>query len=232
MVFYYRGMTDFSNANIVIDGNSLFAAFYGSMGVGTRPTLNGQAATQTNVAISSQTWRNMNGLTESVGGIASPSATDVDGAYSAGKTNILILWEDTNAVFGAGRTAAQVIQDQQDYIAERKAAHPDWKIILLGSIPRQSTNKTLQANGNATLDTIREWQRGNYRKMGVAHYVDPRFGNSPYNLPDYTDASFASIDPYWYPNDVAAGERVHISADKGAAVIGGLIDRALRRLKK
>lgn len=229
-----RRSSTFTNANVVLDGNSLFAGSHMASGIGGVAPLAGSGVNPVSVAVSGQTWRHMNGLDAGVGGITTPVTTDVSGAFVAGKENILILWEDTNAIFNTGnpRTAEQTIQDQIAYIAARKAEQPTWKIILLTAIPRQDANKTLQASGNAALDTIRAWQKDNFRRIGVDQLVDTRYPGSPFDFANYNDATFTQADALYNATEVASNNRIHISFEVGRPFISGLVGKAIARLRR
>lgn len=228
-----RRASSFTNANVVLDGNSLFAGNHVAAAIGEAFPLSGSGVNPISVAVSGQTWRQMSGLDAGLNGVTSPTVTDVQNAFVVGKENILVLWEDTNAIFGASpRTASQVIQDQIDYIAARKAERPTWKIILLTALPRQDSNKVLQASGNAALDAVRAWQKDNFRAIGVEQLVDTRYPGSPFDLPNYSDAAFTQADAYYNATEVANNTRIHISFEVGRPFIAALVGRAIARLRR
>lgn len=217
-----------SAVNLVFDGNSLFfgegataSQFRVPDQVMALAPVAGSGATRTGSGnpVSGQTWRQMNGLD---GG----STADVDGAWSAGKTNILIIWETTNSVYNGGRTGLQAAQDCADYIAARKALNP-WKVVLLTTIPReQGSNQTDRDAKNAQLAAADNFMRGNYRAMGADVLCDVRVAGSPFAFASYLPSDFTAAGDVW-----KAGEspRIHLN-DSGYSVIAGLIGSSLRRV--
>jgi len=163
-------------------------------------------------------------------GLDGGSSADVDAAFVNGKYNLLFAWETTNAVFNTGRTAAQVIQDANDYIAARLAAHPTLKIIMLRTLPRQVgpvvTDLASRIERNQTNDAVDAYFAANYRACGLSAFVDIRRSGSPWAFTDYTDASFAANDSLWYE---AAGGRVHL-VNAGYAIVAGWCAEIIRRL--
>lgn len=247
-----------STLNVVCDGNSLFAGQGGGQNIPrvlaktapfsatTHPISQSYDATQLvnttnyvkwqtdksvtvlNIAISGQTWRKMNGLD-------GYSAADVDGAWVAGKTNVLILWEGTNSI-SSGRTAAQAIQDATDYITARQAAvnaaYPGKRwIILVGTcLPRQNsgTDQTLVDTLNATIDSYNALLRAQYKTMGAHGLFDVRQEGSPFNwympdgvTPDYRIATFEAnctgTSSLWQGTDFGwpseAGAHTHLNSN-------------------
>lgn len=214
--------------NLVFDGNSLV------LGVGASTPLPGalmadrflagSGAAMVNLGVGGQTWRQMDGFD---GG----SASDVDGAYVAGKANVLLAWETTNSVFNAARTAQQTIADAGSYLARRLAAHPDWTIVLLTSLPRQ-TGPALGSGqapidaANAVLAAVDDAFRANYRAMGAQALVDVRAPGSPFALSAYAPADFEAATPYWAEGP---GARVHLN-DAGYGLVARMVVRTLRRI--
>lgn len=66
--------------------------------------------------------------------------------------------------------------------------------------------------------------RANYRALGIDALVDVRQLGSSFQLPDYTDASFAAL-PHWYEGSF----RVHLN-DAGYAVVAQMVAPVMRRL--
>lgn len=217
-----------SSVNIVFDGNSLV---YGDGAtvplpqvVAGRAPISGSGAAMTNLGIDGQTWRQMDGLD---GG----SSADVDGAYAPGKTNILIAWETTNAVCNTHRSATETIGDLTSYIANRKAVHPDWHIVLMTTLPRQAGSQlgTDQASidtANATLNAVDDHLRAHYRALGAQALVDVRAPGSPFRFTSYTPADFDATATYW---SEASGSRIHLN-DTGYLLVASMIALTLRRL--
>ena len=164
----------------------------------------------TNLGIGGQSWRKMNGLD---GG----SATDVDGAFNAAKTNLLITWEGTNSLTG-GRTVAQTVQDATDYVAARRLAHPWAKIFTGTCLPRmnQNTDQAAVDADNLKLDQYNAYLRANFAAMGFDGIFDVRQAGSAFNLSDYNIATFdsaaAASGTYWINSD-PAGQHIHLNSD-------------------
>ena len=159
------------------DGNSLLAV---SVSPEVLPDLAAMAPINdrlviTNVARAGQTFRQM---------IA--TATDIDGAWEEGKTNILIVGEATNSIFNPpGRTGAQTIADCIEYINARLALHP-WEIIILGTIPRNSYLDPVKTAAQGELDMLEfnAYMKANWAALGVAGYVDMRQAGGPFTFTD------------------------------------------------
>lgn len=214
-----------------IDGNSLVAgslasgpSFYLSAQVAALAPISGQFSI-TNRGIGSQTIRQMNGLD---GG----SATDVDGSYVAGKTNILIVWEGTNSIQSAGRTGLQAASDMADYCSARLAANP-WRIIILTALPRYESGAALGRTinqVNAEIDTFNAAVRSQWRSMGAVGYCDVRPSGGPFDLPDYTLASFERAQTIGLWGADAGGNHVHLN-DAGFAYVAQQLALALKRVR-
>ena len=208
-----------ATANIVFDGNSLTAGVGGGPYPGyvtSMAPLNG-VVTTTNCGINGQTTSAMMG------------ATDVDGAWVAGKTNVLVAWEGTNSIAGGGRTAAQAAQDMADYITARQAVHP-WRVLLLTCLPRQDGAGQAQTTAlNASLDAYNTILRNTYRAMGARMLVDIRAASSQFNLADYQMATFetAAAGGLWAAGET--GNHIHLS-NAGYFQVAQKVADALKRL--
>lgn len=217
-----------SGVKICCDGNSLTE----SHGSGTPyPTqlaalapLNG-LVTVVNTGISGQTTQNM-----------IDSAADVEAAYDATKTNILVCMEGTNSIYN-GRTAAQAASDMGNYIAARLAAQPARKIILLTCTPRQlGVSDADNAVQNAIIDAYNVILRSNYLAYGAKLLVDLRQPGSPWsaaNFPDYTTATFnaSAAGGWWAAAEVGTGGLTHFSTT-GYGAMAQMVATALRRLPR
>lgn len=253
-----------SNLNLVFDGNSLIAGVGGQdipritaktapLSVASHPVSQSYDATllvnnaayikrQTdkgiivlNLAVSGQTWQNMDGL----GGSGQTSA-DVDGAWVSGKTNVLVLWEGTNSIYPSlgNRTPAQAIQDATTYINNRQAAAlakgGKWIILIGTCIPREnpaSESATITLNGN--LDTYNNLIRSTYKAMGAHGVFDVRQAGSVFNLPDYTYSSFEAFNTnvgYWSTGFDSANGHTHLNTNGYYYVVTNFIVPALKRL--
>lgn len=173
------------NVHIHVDANSLFARWIapgietvGDLGAAIKAA----GTTSSNTAIPGQSWDDMR-----------LRADDVDASYRPGKTNVLITGETTNQIYNAGSTAEQAIQKAQQYISARKAAHPDWIILLVGTIPRADlATAELNREANQKLLEVDAYQKENLSDMGVHGFVDVRaFAPEWYALrSDGTTAAF------------------------------------------
>lgn len=167
--------------HVTVDANSHYAkwAYPAINEVGALATLlRGAGATATNVAIPGQTWADMR-----------MNAQDVDGAYVDGKTNVLVCGDTTNSIFGgwSGVTYGVdgTLAEARRYLAARRAAHPDWIILVCGTIPRGGTPDYAQANADAR--TVDETMRADLADLGAHGYCD--FRADPYFDDDGTDAA-------------------------------------------
>lgn len=209
-----------SAVNVRGDGNSLMA---GTGGTSLTTQLEGRAPlsgfTILNYGIAGQNTLQM-----------ISAATDVDGGWVAGKTNVLLLWEGSNNICNIGRSAAQSVQDMADYIAARQAVHP-WKILLLTCLPRQTSNGQVQTTSQSIeIDNYNALLRANYRAIGAHVLVDIRAAGSPFNMADYNNATFESMataNGLWATGET--GNHIHLST-AGYGVIADYIVPALRRV--
>lgn len=173
------------DVHIHIDANSLFARWIapGLETVGNFGKLvSSSGATASNSAIPGQTWDDMR-----------LAASDVDSAYIPGKTNVLVTGETTNQVYNAGSSVEQTIQKAQQYITARKLAHPDWIILLVGTIPRADlATPELNRVANQKLIEVDAYHKANMLDVGVHGFVDiRRFAPEWFALrPDGATAAF------------------------------------------
>jgi hypothetical protein len=132
------------------------------------------------------------------------AASDVDAAYDPGKTNVLVVSETTNSVFGDGKTAAATITDYLTYINGRLAAHPWEYVVMFGTIPRGG--QAGDATNNARLLEVDALVQADL----AAHHLDAFFGFrdlSPFYQDGTTRAGFMastttcyeSTAPYIHP---------------------------------
>lgn len=194
--------------NICCDGNSITqgmrasnASYWYPTQVSASPIASSRNVAVTNLGIVGQTGEDM--LANHV---------DVDATWVDGKQNILIAWEITNSVRG-GDTPAQAVAAIASYCAAVKLVHP-WKIAVITVIPRYQTivgDAENQANVdllNLKLNQANELLISGYRAY-ADYLIDMRYPGSPWNLPDYSDASFSACGlfspldpPHWvHPNN-------------------------------
>lgn len=219
-----------AGTTVTCDGNSITAGIVHTSGpsayypaqLSALAPVSGQF-TCANLGVSGQTTRMMNGLD---GG----STSDVDGAFVAGKKNVLIAWEGTNSVDTTARTAAQIAQDLADYVAARLALHPEWIIILPTILPfiRGTDSQAVTDEKNSRVDATNALIRTNYRTWGAKALVELRV--APFVLPDYTLASFETpaLLALWAA-DEAAGTHIHLR-DAGMAFLANACAGVLKRL--
>lgn len=156
-----------SNVHIHIDANSLYAKWIkeGIEKVGDLATaITTSGATATNTAVPGQTWDDMYYTTD-----------DLANAYVPGKTNVLIIGETTNQIYNGGSDVQTTIQKAQRYISARKNEHPDWIILLCGTIPRADlSTDELNKAANQKLIEVDAYQSSHLKDMGVHGWVDFR----------------------------------------------------------
>jgi hypothetical protein len=179
-----------SGVNIIFDGNSLVAGFGSTAGntmpeqMMRLPPLLGSGATMSNVGIGGQTTAQM-----------TSTATDVDGAWVSGKTNILVCWEMTNSVHVGSRTGVQAAEDLAAYVAARRAAHP-LLVLSMTTLPRLGDATQCQYLVDAN-----NYLLANYRSMGIDAVVDvraiPQFNFTGINAGDFIIDAGNSPGTYW-----------------------------------
>lgn len=210
-----------SNTKLIFDGDSLMASHASSVAnrvpgrMVAYPPSNGAAASAM-LAIGGQTIQDM-----------IDNAADVDAAFDSSKLNILVTFAGTN-----GMVDGPAIQSQRmrTYIAARKAANPGLLVVLGGLIPRYEASSISIALRNDYMVEYNKILEANWRTWGVSAYADLRPKGGPFDLPDWTLASFtrAQTLPLWSTDD-AAGVYTHLS-DVGAAYVARILCAALRRI--
>lgn len=159
--------------------------------------LAGTGATVVSTAIGGQSWYDM-----------AANASDVEAAYAAGKVNVLIAGETTNAcVHGGGgpiRTGAGAWADAAAYFAARKAAHPDIRTIVCGTPPIGGGYGSPAINLEyIAFDSL---ARAGHRAAGIDLFVDFRTAATPWMnhdgtvLSSFSDASVKWSDAYIHPS--------------------------------
>ena len=211
-----------ANTVMVFDGNSLVFGV-GATGGLTLPVqqaalapISGNLAI-TNTAVSGQTIANM----------STRGVTFVDPVFAAAgsKSKVLALWEGTNSICNSPvRTGLEAIADMISYIADRRAANPGVKIVLLTTIPRYFMNGTTVQNGNAELLIYNNYILANYRAMGADAVVDVRT-NPVFVYPPGATTMPSYMTPY------SSDGHTHLN-NAGYALIAAMVASALRRLPK
>lgn len=209
--------------NIVFDGNSLVFGD-GSTGgqtltvqLAAMSPINGQISI-TNLGVNGQTTSQMRS-----------AATDVNGAWVEGKTNILVVWEGTNHMnFGA--SALTAYNETVNYIADRLALNP-WKIVLMTTLPRRNQGATQDQTDtyNAKMDDYNARLLANYKTIGAVGIVDVRKSGSPFLLPDYLTTTFqsSSLAPYWASE---GPKNIHLN-NAGYGLVAGYVAQELRKIR-
>lgn len=214
--------------NALWDGNSLCQGV-GGAGHNTGPAthVHGMATTGagtfTNAGIGGQAWADM---------IA--NATDVDNAWQAGKTNVLFTWEHNNTLVSFNEydrlnTSLPVqacLNQCRQYNAGRRALHP-WLIIGISTTPSEWYSVAAQEALNrqkVEVDTAIAANPGYY---GYDLYINLRQKGSPFDLPDWSQASFSAAGNIWFE---APGGRVHLN-DNGYILVANMVEERLRNLR-
>lgn len=204
--------------NIIFDGNSLVEG--NALGPTDQPTkgivpqLAGLFPINGNITI-----HNIGVSGQAISDMRSRGSLFADGNYAAGKKNVLLVWEGTNSICNNGVSGADAGAQMAQYCAERLAAHPDWLIVMLTTLPRFNIGSYSIPDGNAQLDIFDAYIKANQRAMGVKKIVDVRAaGIFTYTGPTVSDA----MAPYMI-------DPIHYNA-AGGTVLAQYCADALRRL--
>lgn len=225
--------------NFVADGNSLVFGYQSTNNAGrildqlaAASTINGALAFS-NQAVSGQSLQDMIN-----------TATDVDGAWVAGKKNYLFIWEFTNTIFNpiannGGNTGLQAIELLRQYVAARRVAHQWDGIICLTGLPRVQvtfpragdTNDSL----NAEMDIANAKLRSDYRALGIDVVADVRAAGGPFDTTRMPSITFAALDTIRYngstPWGASDGANIHIHLNNnGFAYVASVANAALKRM--
>lgn len=208
-----------SAVKIIVDGNSIY---YGTGSnpfdqvLALDPYLSGSGVTYANVAASGQTWAQM-----------TSSATDVNAAFDASKTNVLICAETTNAARG-GKIGSSIYDDAAAYIAARRAHYATisptkpLRIIVCSSLPMDGS----ASNANAYASAADALMRANFRAMGADAFCDYRTGSSPFNHDGTSAAVFQAQQSLW----LETSSWLH-PLTAGVTIMCQMVANTLRRLK-
>jgi hypothetical protein len=127
-------------------------------------------------------------------------------------------------------SAIQAADEMALYLAERRAVHSDWYIIILTTIARQAAGHFSSTNeANAELLAYDNLLLSNYATMGADDVIHVRKSGSPFAIPDFTSNTF-ELAPYI--NYEASGEttaHIHLN-DLGYSVVASYIAKKLKRL--
>lgn len=207
-----------TTAAIIFDGNSLVAGY----GASNNNSLPSQLAAL--APLNSAVSMGNTGVTgQNITGMRTRGASVVDGAYAAGKKNILFAWEGTNTICNndsnANKTGLQAAADMVLYCQDRLAAHPGQVIILVTAMPRFDTHNRTVAQQEVELSAYNDYLLANYRDMGAKAIVDVRAGG----VFTYTGPTMsAAMSPYM-------SDTVHCN-DAGYALIARYCADVLKRL--
>lgn len=165
---------DIAAVNIMFEGNSLVAGAGASAGKKLPEQLSLLAPLSgipvKNFGIGGSTWEDNISMTA--------RSKAVDDWYVSGKTNVLLLWEGTNtAANTSAYTGNDIGEKARRYVAARKAAHPDLKIIMLNTIPRHGLSVSYNGDYvglNNTLIAFNNYLSANWQDMGIDVLVDTR----------------------------------------------------------
>ena len=201
-----------SACKIVLDGNSIFHDYYSLPTMATvlssvEPVASSGAAV-VDCSINGQTWAGM------------MSATDVESAFDAGKTNVLVCFEDANQA--AISTGAEIHAACAAYVAARKAAQPTRKIVLCSGLPIHGYGTA----SNAAINQSDALRAGAWRAMGADVYCDFRAPGSPFAHDGVRPEPFQLQQDLWHETS----GWVHPS-EAGKAVMARMIAAAIRRLR-
>lgn len=205
--------------NLVVDGNSIGADFYTSIGTLDKhlmmyPPLLNSGAAHSGFAISGQYWSSMGA-----------TASDVDGAWIDGATNVLFAWETTNSTFNEMKSPAGVIADIQTYINGRRALHPGWRILIGGSIPRGGISYFEPFNTN--IEAVDAHLAANWESMGADGFVNFRAAHPAFNHHGVTFPPFEAYLDFW--QEKTAGDIIHLT-DAGKVPIAQAVNAAIAAL--
>lgn len=181
--------------NIAVDGNSIYANYYTSHGAFSNHIMleepfASSGYSHSDTAISGQDWSDM-----------TSTANDVDDRYIPGVTNVLVVAETTNEVYSRGKSFATCIADATAYLTRVRSVHPDWIILLCGSLPADDYGVADVAARNATMIAVDDYMAANYEAMGADGYVGfrdlpPFVGNgvtTPYD--EFADCWYDHLHP-------------------------------------
>ena len=187
-----------SSVNIVFDGNSMVQG--SNMTTPSTESLPAQLkllaplsnlTTMINVGIGGQ----------DIAAMRTRRAAYVDANYSAGKRNILLVWEGTNSICNTVLTGDQAFDALSAYCSEVLAVHSDWYIVLLTTIPRFAPNTWGVVAANGHLDTYNSRVKSEYKTIGARQVIDVRAdGTFAYSGPTVSGVMAPWMDGSIHPN--------------------------------
>lgn len=145
-----------TDLNIVFDGDSL------TFGIGATSSQDYPDYIKDKIESSFNTFTfNSFGVSgQNTQDMIADAVTQIDPLVNVSKYNLLVGWEDVNAILNDSRTAQQNFDDFQSYYATRRAAGFDYLVHVVGYYPRLKLNDTYnQPTWNDTLFDIQEEYR-------------------------------------------------------------------------
>ncbi len=146
-----------TDLNIIFDGDSLTEGInnsgvdqYYPKQVEAYLTPLCQSLTFNSFGVSGQTTQNM----------LSDLSTQITPLYDPNKVNVIIAWEDVNAILNGLRTSAQNISDFETYFSICKSAGFEHTVLITGYYPRRRINGTYNQSG---------WDQGNPSPLDNQH---------------------------------------------------------------
>lgn len=184
-----------SDVHVTVDGNSIYTGVGGSpiatLLANQAPFL-GSGCTPIDRGIGGSSWNDL----------ITKAPTTVDNTYVSGKTNILIVGEWTNSTVNHGsETYLQTCSYAQSYITGRRAANPDWIIILCGPTPLSPNGGASWVTANTKMHDCNDYCLANYQSMGADYFVDFHTADTPcFNNWGTDQADFTAYSTSWYDN--------------------------------
>lgn len=211
-----RRRTAINGLHIVVDGSSVTTANYGNIGtldvhLMMHEPLASSGATHIGLGVGGETWLDM-----------AAAGAEVDAAFDPGRVNVLVTYETSNSL-ASGRTAAQVLGDITAYTAGRKAAHPEWLIVWIESLPYGGSSAwaTLNADKIAIDAAIQADPLTYGFDAFAATRTHPAFDHD-----GTTTVAFTDYAAYWHETGVPYAH----PTDEGKAVIAPGIAQAVADL--
>lgn len=213
-----------SRVNLVVDGNSISANYYTSIGTMDEHLILQDPLTWATVshscfAVSGDRWTEM----------VAEHGTLVDAAYDEtdGVTNVLVAWETTNQVTASTATVTTCLTKIAEYTTARRAAHDGWIILYVGTLPCGGGAAYADENNNLlTVDAAVEADPASY---GLDAFVDLRV-HPAFDHDGTTAAAFDAYPTFWEETEDAEPRYFLHPRDPGKAVIAPIIAAAIADL--
>jgi len=142
--------------NIVFDGDSLT---FGTGATGSQDYPN-YIKNKIGGQFKSFTFNSFGVSGQNTQDMISDAPAQIDPLVDGSKTNMIVAWEDVNAILNDGRTAQQNFDDFETYFSGRKTAGFDIGILILGYYPRKKLSGDYnQPTWNDSLFAIQEAYR-------------------------------------------------------------------------